>query len=190
MQPSQDLLQRCRKNNRKAHNELYHLCFAYLLAICLRYTSNREDAEAILNQGFLKIITHLDKYNKEIPFKSWCSRVMVNTIIDEFRRDKKRRDHQSEIDLNDADHLSPVDWNEAAQQLDAEELERLIQELPETSRAVFNLYAIEGFSHKEIGKLLGLSDGTSKWHVSFARKTLQEKLKVITKQLLSISLMF
>ena len=115
---------------------------------------------------------------------------MVNTIIDEFRRDKKRRDHQSEIDLNDADHLSPVDWNEAAQQLDAEELERLIQELPETSRAVFNLYAIEGFSHKEIGKLLGLSDGTSKWHVSFARKTLQEKLKVITKQLLSISLMF
>jgi RNA polymerase sigma-70 factor (ECF subfamily) len=188
MQPNPELIRRCRTDDRKAHNELYQMCFGYLLAICLRYSNNREDARALLNNGFLKIITHLDKYREEVPFTSWVSRVMVNSIIDEFRRDKKRREHQSELPLEDAPEMDRVAYNEGEQQFDAATLEALIQTLPDMSRTVFNLYAIEGYTHKEIAEQLKISDGTSKWHVSFARKTLQEKLKKLRKNMMSVSL--
>lgn len=188
MQVHPELLQRCRKNDRKAHNELYRHCFGYLMAICLRYFNNREDAEDQLNQGFLKIITNLDKYREEVPFGSWISRIMVNTIIDNFRRDKKRREHMTGTDIDEVPKPGKVDFNEAAQELEAEELRSMIQELPDMSRKVFNLYAIEGYSHKEIGEMLEISDGTSKWHVSFARKTLQGMIKKTMKRMLSLTL--
>lgn len=188
MQVKPELLVRCRKNDRKAHNELYRHCFGFLMAICRRYASNREDAEALLNLAFLKIITNLDKYKEEIPFGSWISRITVNTIIDEFRRDKKRRENMSGVDVEEVRVSHPVDFNEASQQLDAEELEKMIQQLPDMSRKVFNLYAIEGYSHKEIGEMLGISDGTSKWHVSFARKSLQGMIKETMKRMMSIAL--
>lgn len=188
MQVQTELLVRCQKNDRKAHNELYRQSFGYLMAICLRYCNNREDAHALLNQGFLKIITNLEKYNSDIPFKAWISRVMVNTIIDEFRRDKKRRDHMSGTEIDEISSMDEVDFNEASRQLDAEELRSMIQQLPVTSQKVFNLYAIDGYSHKEIGEMLDMSDGTSKWHVSFARKTLQEMIKKSMKRFLSMAL--
>lgn len=182
-----ELLARCKKNNRKAHNELYKLCFGFMMAICLRYASNREDAEALLNGAFLKVISNLEKYNPEIPFGSWVHRLTVNSIIDEFRKDKKRREHMTNVDFQDTvpDH-QPVDFNEAAQALEAEALERMIQALPEMSRKVFNLYAIEGYSHKEIGEMLNMSDGTSKWHVSSARKALQAMIRSTMKQLMTV----
>ncbi|MEX2596914.1 MAG: RNA polymerase sigma factor [Salibacteraceae bacterium] len=188
MQVEPGLLVRCQKNDRKAHNELYQRCFGYLMAICLRYCNNREDAESLLNLGFLKIISNLDKHRPDVPFNSWMSRVMVNTIIDEFRKDKKRRDNMSETELSDAFTPGSVDFNEAAQRFDAEVLEQMIQQLPKISRTVFNLYAIEGYTHKEIGELLNISDGTSKWHVSSARKSLQSMLKQAMKKTMSISL--
>lgn len=189
MQPNPDLLQRCCSNDRKAHNELYRMCFGYLMAICLRYSNNRSDAEALLNNGFLKIMTNLNKYREEVPFNSWVSRVMVNSIIDEFRRDKKRREHHSNMALEELNDFQQVSFNNADQELDADTLEAMIQSLPTMSRTVFNLYAIEGYTHKEIAEQLSISDGTSKWHVSFARKTLQEKLKMMSKKLMSISLL-
>lgn len=188
MQVNPDLLARCRKNDRKAHNELYRHCFGFLMAICLRYSSNRDDAEALLNQAFLKIITNLDKFRDDVPFGSWISRITVNTIIDEFRRDKKRRENLTSVDFQEVRTGHPVDFNEAAQLLDAEELEKMIQQLPDMSRKVFNLYAIEGYSHKEIGDMLAISDGTSKWHVSFARKSLQEMIRETVKRMMTVTL--
>lgn len=188
MQVEPELLARCRKNDRKAHNELYRHCFGYIMAICLRYSSNREDAEALLNTVFLKIITHLDKYKQDVPFGSWISRITVNTIIDEFRRDKKRKEHMSSVDFQEVSSSHPVDFNEAAQELEAEELEAMIQRLPDMSRKVFNLYAIEGYTHKEIGEMLSISDGTSKWHVSFARKSLQEMIRKTVKKMMTVML--
>ncbi len=188
MQADSDLLARCRKNDRKAHNELYRQCFGYLLAICRRYCNNKEDAESLLNQGFLKIITHLDKYKEDVPFGSWIGRIMVNTIIDEFRRDKKRRENMSGLEIDEIQSMSNIDFNEAEQNLDAEALERLIQQLPETSKKVFNLYAIDGYTHKEIGEMLNISDGTSKWHVSYARKSLQEMLKKTMQKMMTVTL--
>lgn len=173
-----ELLAKCRKNNRKAHNELYQKCFGYMMAISLRYCHNREDAESLVNQSFLKVVTNLDKYNEDIPFSSWLSRVTVNTIIDQFRRDKKHRENMSTMDMDEVQlGAASVDFNKAAQELDAEELEKMIQTLPDMSRKVFNLYAIDGYTHKEIGEMLGMSDGTSKWHVSFARKSLQKLVR-------------
>ncbi|NQV52795.1 MAG: RNA polymerase sigma factor [Flavobacteriales bacterium] len=188
MQVHPEILARCRKNDRKAHNELYRLCFGYLMSICLRYCNNREDAEGYLNQGFLKIITNLDKYKEEIPFGSWIARVMVNTIIDDFRRDKKRREHMTGADIDEVPFTGAVDFNDAAQELEAEELRGMIQRLPAMSQKVFNLYAIDGYSHKEIGAMLEISDGTSKWHVSFARKSLQEMIKKAMKRMMTLTL--
>jgi len=168
------LLQQCRKNDRKAHNELYRKCYGFMMAICLRYTSNREDAQHSLNNAFLKIVTNLDKYKAEVPFGSWVSRITVNAIIDEFRRDKKRRENMSGVDFAEVRSAHPVNYNEASLAMDAIELEEMIQKLPEMSRKVFNLYAIDGFTHKEIAEMLGMSDGTSKWHVSFARSFLKD----------------
>lgn len=173
-----DLLAKCKKNNRKAHNELYHKCFGFMMAISLRYCNNREDAEAFVNQSFLKVVSNLEKYKEDVPFGSWVSRITVNTIIDQFRRDKKHRENMSSIDMEDVrSSVAPVDFNKAAQELDAEELEQMIATLPYMSKKVFNLYAIDGYTHKEIGEMLGMSDGTSKWHVSFARKSLQKLVK-------------
>lgn len=177
MQVDSDLLVKCKKNNRKAHNELYKTCFGFMMAISLRYCNNREDAESFVNQAFLKIVTNLDKYNEDIPFGSWVSRITVNTIIDQFRRNKKHRENISGVDIDEVSHASHVDFNRAAQVLDAEALSAMIETLPDMSRKVFNLYAIDGYTHKEIGTMLGISDGTSKWHVSFARKSLQKLVK-------------
>lgn len=188
MQPDADLLLRCRKNNRKAQNELYKLCYGYLMAICLRYCKNREDAESLLNLGFLKLVTNLDKYNENVPFKSWMSRIMINAIIDGFRRDQKRREAMSGIDIDEVQNLDHVDFNQASQEMEAEELEALIQRLPDMSRKVFNLYAIDGFTHKEVGEMLGISNGTSKWHVSFARKSLQEMIRKTMTRFASLTL--
>ncbi|MDC1211887.1 RNA polymerase sigma factor [bacterium] len=173
-----DLLAKCKKNNRKAHNELYQKCFGFMMAISLRYCNNREDAESFVNQSFLKVVSNLEKYNEDVPFGSWISRITVNTIIDQFRRDKKHRENMSSIDMEDVKpSAAQVDFNKAAQELDAEELEQMIMTLPDMSKKVFNLFAIDGYTHKEIGEMLGMSDGTSKWHVSFARKSLQKLVK-------------
>ncbi|GAB4382250.1 MAG: RNA polymerase sigma factor [Salibacteraceae bacterium] len=178
-----ELIKRCLKNERRAHHELYRKCYGFMMAICLRYMSNKSEAESLLNQAFLKVVTHLGKYNPDIPFGSWVNRVTINTIIDQYRREKKHREHIVEPDVADLRSNHPVYFNLASEQFDAEQLEAMIQALPETSRKVFNLYAIEGYTHKEIGEMLGMSDGTSKWHVSFARKKLQEMIALAMENL-------
>ena len=91
-------------------------------------------------------------------------------------------------DIDEVPHTGEVDFNEAAEELEAEELRKMIQQLPDMSQKVFNLYAIEGYTHREIGEMLKISDGTSKWHVSFARKTLQGMIKEAMKRMMSIML--
>jgi len=170
------LIEACRKQERKAQHELYKRCYSGLMGICLRYEKNREDAEALLNMAFFKILTRMDQYSDAIPFEAWAKRVTINTVIDEFR--KKTRD---KLDFVESfDHSMPLDsmdYNEAEQRYDAESLEALIRTLPPVSQKVFNLYIVDGYNHKEIGEMLSISEGTSKWHLSTARKTLQGLLR-------------
>jgi RNA polymerase sigma factor (sigma-70 family) len=174
-----ELIEKCRENDRKAQFELYKTLYGSLMSICCRYKKNKEDAEEILNIGFLKILSNLEKYKSETSFNAWCKRIVVNTIIDEYRKDKKNLENLELTDFSDAkNNLHQVNWNEIEDVFSAEEVEQMLQILPEMSKKVFNLFAIDGYSHKEIADLFGISEGTSKWHVSFAR----EKLKLVLAQ--------
>ncbi|MEO0473398.1 MAG: RNA polymerase sigma factor, partial [Bacteroidota bacterium] len=158
----------------RAQSALYRQCFSILMGVCIRYAQQEEEAHSLLNQGFLKILQKLDTRRENVPFEAWIRRIMINTIIDEYRRTKKYRETHRGIDQYTHTHLAhAVDWNEADRQFDAEAIENLLQRLPAMTRQVFNLFAIDGYSHKEIAKMLNISDGTSKWHVSTARKQLQ-----------------
>ncbi|MBC7862433.1 MAG: RNA polymerase sigma factor [Bacteroidia bacterium] len=186
MNPISDkvLLDLCRKRDRAAQHKLYLNCYSFLMSICARYKKNKEDAEEILNIGFLKILNNLDKYRNEIPFTLWMRRVMINTLIDDFRKNKKEKEMFQQVDFNeyfDEGHSNVV--NTYVSRMDAEELQAMINSLPEMSGKVFNLFAVDGYSHKEISDMLGISEGTSKWHVNFARNKLKELLDNSVKQI-------
>ncbi len=169
-----ELLHAAGKGDRKAQYQLYRQCYPVLLAVCFRYRRDASEAAAALNDGFLKIVQHLHRYNAEVPFEAWIRRIQINTLIDQFRREAKWRDTiqltEKTEQLADA---GAVDWNAADQQFDLDQLEGLIRRLPPVSQQVFNLFVLDGYSHAEISAMLDISEGTSKWHVSFARNQLR-----------------
>lgn len=173
----QELIQLCKKEDRRAQFNLYKQCYGILMAVCLRYERNKEDAEELVNMGFLKIVTKLDKYNSDIPFEAWIRRIMINTVIDEFRKRKKEQETIEYTDFDDHHHHRQVEMNEADLRFDAEELELMLRNLPNVTQKVFNLHVIDGYSHKEVSDMLNISVGTSKWHVSNARKLLKEQIE-------------
>lgn len=173
------LLTAAHQGDRKAQYALYRVCFPVLMAVCVRYKRDQQEAVSAVNAGFLKIINHLDRYRRdEVPFEAWIRRVMINTVIDEFRREKQWRDLTVFTDtIERAYPDEPINWNEAEQRLEVQYLENLLRRLPPVTQQVFNLFALDGFSHHEISELLGMSEGTSKWHVNNARQKLQGWLK-------------
>ena len=178
------LLKACTRKDRMAQHQLYKRCFSFLMSVCVRYKNDHSEARAILNMGFLKILTNLDKYKTSIPFEAWSRRIMINTIIDEFRKNRKERETIEYSNFEQVEEYNThIDFNIADRQFDAEELEMMIKTLPEMSQKVFNMFAIDGYSHKEISSMLGISTGTSKWHVSSARKEL--KLMISAKMAVS-----
>jgi RNA polymerase sigma factor (sigma-70 family) len=169
-EPSEELLQKAFAFDRKAQLELYKLCYPVLVSVARRYRNNEEDHLTIVNNAFIKIIQYLDRYH-EVRFFSWIKRIITNEIIDDYRRNKKYRD----LFLQDA----PVESNETfiadiEFEIEQAHLNQMLMVLSEASRTVFNLFVVDGFSHKEIGELLGISEQTSKWHVKMARKKLKE----------------
>ena len=171
------LIKACKKGNRKAQYQLYHSCYATLMGVCIRYKQDEGEAKAALNMGFLKILNNLDKYKTSVPFEAWIRRIMINTIIDEFRKNKKERELIAYNSFEKVEQYAHhVDYNEADKLFDAEEIELFIKELPPVSQKVFNLYVIDGYTHKEVAAMLDISVGTSKWHVSFARQQLKAKI--------------
>ncbi len=178
MQITDQLLTLAQRGDRKAQHELYRQCFPLLMSVCVRYKHDEQESVAAVNIGYLKILNNLDKYRPDVPFAAWIRRIMINTVIDEFRREKKWREvTYFSDDLERERPNEPLDWNEADLRFNAEQLEALLRRLPPVSRQVFNLFALDGYAHQEIGDMLGMSEGTSKWHVSFARKQLQTWIK-------------
>ena len=170
------LLEGCIRGERKAQYVLYKLCYGILMAVCFRYERNKEDAEFLLNKAFLKILNNLESYSSSVPFEAWIRRITINTAIDEYRKSQRSKVDYVEEPMQLAS-LSEMDYNEAEKRFDAEELLALVQKLPPVSQKVFNLYIIDGYNHKEIAEKLGMSEGTSKWHLSSARKKLQEMMR-------------
>lgn len=170
-----DLITACVRRERKAQYELYKLTYRYLMSICIRYTRSYEEAQEALNMGFLKVLNNIDKYQSHIPFKSWIRRIIINTLIDEYRKEKKHKENIKYIE--DFEEL-PVGaaLNDAISKMNTEEIHKLITQLPPMSQRVFNLYVVDGFDHKEIGEMLGISEGTSKWHLHASREQLKAML--------------
>ena len=168
------LISACKGEDRKAQYTMYTSCYSLLMSISLRYMKSQESAREIMNQGFYKILKNLDKYDESVPFDAWISRIMINTIIDDFRKNRKRLDIFESFDvLLEADTVNEVTFNEADLIFEAEDLELMVQSLPNVTRKVFSLFAIDNFKHSEISEMLGISANTSKWHVASARKKLK-----------------
>lgn len=166
------LIRRCRNNDRRAQERLYGLYYAAMVSLCLRYTKNREDAVEVLNNGFLKVFKHIALYNPEkASLSTWIRTIVVRAAIDFLRSQKPV--HTSLASFEEEE--SPVE-NEVIRKMDAEELLAMVRALPNTTRLVFNLHVMEGFSHKEIASMLDFGEGTSRWHLSEARKILKQTI--------------
>jgi len=171
-----ELINACIKGERKAEYELYRSTYSYLMSICIRYTRNADRAKEVLNMGFLKILTNLNKYNQEVPFKPWIRKIMVNTLINEYKKEKIHYGNISYVEeYHETDKYAEI--NNAITRIDAEQIYGFIARLPAASQQVFNLYFIDGFKHREIAEMLSISEGTSKWHLNAAREKLKEMIK-------------
>ena len=163
-------IEACKNNDRLAQGKLYKKYHGKLLAMCLRYFDNREDALDALNQGFLKIFKNLDDYNPKYDFGGWAYRIVQSTAIDLVRKHLRKEKKFQLFEIKDDLKVSP----NAIQNLYAQDLLELMHKLPLTTRVVFNLFALEGYSHQEIAEKLNMSVGTSKWHVNNGRKKLKK----------------
>ena len=176
MKVNDSLIKDCLKGDRKAQFSLHKSCFSILMSVCIRYKVDKDEAKASVNAGFLKILNNLNRYNSAVPFEAWIKRIMINHVIDEFRKNRKVQELIDYTDFSEKQIPDNIDYNEADKAFDAEDIEDLIRSLPPVTKKVFNLFAIDGYSHKEIGEMLKISDGTSKWHLNSARKKLQEAI--------------
>lgn len=166
------LLRQCLKQDRGAQKELYRLFFGYAMSICDRYSTTAEEAKDVLNDGFMKVFTRLKQYEPHKPFKGWVRRIMINTALDNYRHNLKN------YYLQDIETAEPAsDPFNVEQQLNYEYLISLVQQLSPAYRAVFNLYAIDGYTHEEIAETLGIAVGTSKSNLAKARANLREALQ-------------
>ena len=166
------LLYQCLNNSRKAQNILYKKYSPKLFGTCLRYAKNNTDAEDILQEGFIKIFKYLKDFRNEGHFEGWMRKIMVTTALNFYKR-KSLLNKDVDPDFVNAPSMSVPD---VISLLSSEELLSLIQELPDGYRMVFNLNTIEGYSHKEIGKIMNISVNTSKSQLSRARNSLQNKI--------------
>lgn len=163
----------CQKGDRQAQKTLYELFAPKMFAICLRYNRNRMEAEDLLHEGFIKVFTKIEQFKGTGHIEAWIRRLMVNTILEEFRNKKKLRLVEMEdlptniIDEEDENNDKTPDLDQIMQ---------LITNLPEKYRMVFNLYVVEGFSHEDIAKEMGISVGTSKSNLSRARQWLKSRI--------------
>ncbi len=169
----QDLIERCRRGERPAQKALYDTLAPKMLAVCLRYLSDKETALDVLQDGFVSLFSKLDSYSGEGSFEGWARKIFVNTALMSLRKNDVLK--QTE-DIETAWSVSSEETT-AIQDISYKELIRIIGELPVGFRTVFNMYVIEGYSHKEIGEALGISEVTSRSQLQRARTILQEKIR-------------
>lgn len=162
------LIEGCQLGNRKAQEMLYQLFAAKMLGVCLRYATDKMEAEDMLQNGFVKVFGKINDYRGEGAFEGWVRRIMVHTSIAYYRKNHKV------LQLVEMDLTGTEQSVHAANSLEAKDLLAMIQSLPPGYRLVFNLYAIEGYAHKEIAAILGISEGASKSQLSRARTILKE----------------
>lgn len=170
------LIKDCKNNCRIAQRKVYEQYGALFFTICLRYAKNNSEAEQLLQDSFLKIFQNIHSYNFKGSFEGWMKRIVINTCLDYFKSknfilDKKTEYFDTIFNLDNF-----ISLNDGINKISIKEILLHIQELPDTTRNVFNLFVFEGFNHKEISLMLEMSEGTSQWHVNNARKILKSKI--------------
>lgn len=173
-----DLINGCMEGDRRMQEELYRRFSPRMYAVCLRYAGNTEEAEDILQEGFIKVFKKLDSFRSEGSFEGWVRRIFVNTAIEHFRRKRYLMPvTEKEENTIEGKFTSVLD------ELGAKDIMALVQELSPGYRTVFNMYVVEGYTHKEIADMLGISEGTSKSQLSRAKVILQDMVRTyIDKQ--------
>lgn len=174
MTREQQIVEGCLKEERWAQKQLYEGFYGKMMGVCLRYSSNPEDARDILNEGFIKVFRFLHRYQIGTSLECWIRRIMINTAIDFYRKASRYRTEDIEAARN-----TPSDDADVVSDYTAQEIMGAIQKLPPVYRAVFNLYAIEGYSHKEVADALGISESTSRSNLVKARVKIKELLHSI-----------
>jgi len=166
-----DYLSACMQNERWAQELLYKEYYPTMMPLCQRYATNKEDALDIMHEGFIKVFKHIHKYQPGTSLNAWIKRIMINTAIDYYRKAVRRRTE----DLDTAYHVSSKDPN-AINLLATEEIVNCLQQLTPSYRSIFNLYIMEGYSHREIAEKLGISESTSRSNLVKARAKLKTLL--------------
>ncbi len=169
-----ELIAGCIKNDRLCQSELYKRYFSMMSALAMRYCRSEEDAVQAVNYGFLKVLQNIARYKGEFALATWIRTILVNHLIDEYRKSIKEIQN---IRIDDVDiPEAATELNLAEYHFSDQQLRQMLNQLPDATRTVFNLFAMEGYKHTEISKIMGITEGTSKWHVSEARKRLAEML--------------
>jgi RNA polymerase sigma factor (sigma-70 family) len=167
-----ELLIRCHKADAQAQRSLYDLFKSRLFGLCRRYTRNREEAQDVMQDAFIKIFKHIGEVASDEKLESWMKSVTVNTAINHYHR-TKRLDQVIPLELSECDQLTEDHLSHLTDQL----LISMVNELPEGCRIVFNMFVVEGYSHSEIAALLHISDSTSRSQLHHAKALMKEKLK-------------
>lgn len=166
------ILKGCKNKDTRAQENLYRLVAPRMYGVCLHYAGNDDDAKDILQEGFIKVFEKIDQFQGKGSFEGWIRKIIINTAVEKIRSQALTQKIFEKVKME-----TEIYYDDVIDNLSADELISLIRELSPKYRLVFSMYAIEGYDHKEISKLLGITEGTSKSNLSRARKILQEKVK-------------
>jgi len=167
----EQLIQGCIRNERGAQEKLYRLFYPRMMALVKRYIDRDELAEEVMNNGYLRAFQKIGQYNFQGSFEGWLRKIIFHAVADYVKQNTK---YSNKVVLVEKDQFVE---NGHAEKLYYDQLLKLVQELPDATRNVFNMYVMEGFTHKEISNMIGISEGTSKWHLSEGRRVLKEKIE-------------
>ena len=165
-----DLIYRCKKHERDAQEELYRLYSAKLFGLCLKYSDNYQQAQDNLQDGFVTIFEKINQYKDQGSFEGWMKRILINTALQKHRQQKV-------YGITNEDYLQEEEVEVETDDLSVDFLLKCVQELPDRYRQVFNMYVMDGYSHREISEMLHISEGTSKSNLARARMALREKIE-------------
>ena len=171
----QEWVRACLEGNARAQRKLFKHFYGLVMRVCMRYAGSTDEAADMLNEGFLKVFSNLDKYENTGSFEAWLKRVVCNAALDYRRRFVKQVDFVN-IDELPETQVADETVNDAVARMSSQELVGLIQQLPPVTRTVFNMFVFEGFSHRDISQELNISENTSAWHVNSARTKLKEAI--------------
>ncbi|HMS29964.1 MAG TPA: RNA polymerase sigma factor [Saprospiraceae bacterium] len=166
-----EMVEACLRGDRISQKKLFDLFAGRMLAVCMRYSKHRMEAEDLLQDGFIRVFMNLDQFKNEGPLEQWIRRIMINNAIKKYHK-KSNQNESYTIDTVVEEGVQP----DAIDQISEQEMMDMIAELPDGYRMVFNLFAIEGYSHKEISEMMHIEESTSRSQLAKARKVLQDKI--------------